>query len=103
MAPQRLNRLANDALRFVTPVPFCSFNILSHCAVMLKADRAPRDPLFDNVASVLSTTYMLQRRRVISGVVLNSVQDEINSVCANLIGVPRPMLHLSSLLTCLDK
>jgi ribonuclease HI len=100
MAPERLNRLSSDALRFVTPVPFCSFNVLSHGATLFKVDRAPRDPLLDNVASVLSTAYMLQRRGVISEGMLNSVQEEINSLCAddmvtpnNLIGTPRPLLH----------
>ena len=44
MASDRLSRLANDVLRFVTPVPFCSFNVLRHCVAPFKVNRAPRDP-----------------------------------------------------------
>ena len=77
MSPERSSRLADHALRFITPVPFCSYVILSHCSKLFRTGCAPRDPLLDNIAAVLSTAYMLQRRGVIDEGQIKHVQHEI--------------------------
>ena len=56
--------------------------------------------LFDNIASVLSTAYMLQRRGVINEALISTLQDQITHICAddivpvsNIIDHPQPLLH----------
>ena len=100
MSPHRINEISNRALRFVTPMPFCSFRVLSHCSKLFRVSCALRDPLFDNIASVLSTAYTLQRRGVIDDNVVSTMRDQIAEVCSDdivpvsgLIDQTQPLLH----------
>ena len=99
--PQTITRISDRALRFLTPIPFCSFTILSHCSKLFRIDAALRNPLFDIIASVLSTAYFLQRRGVIDEIKISTLQQRVNQLCAddivplyNLRDNPDPLLHL---------
>jgi hypothetical protein len=100
MSPDRIAHLTNQALRFITPVPFCSYKILSHCATLNRTGNALRDPLFDNISAVLSTAYMLQRRGAVDTNQVHNLQQEIVRICSdelvpvnNLISAPSPLHH----------
>ena len=100
MSPDRIAHRTNQALRFITPVPFCSYKLLSHCATLNRTDNALRDPLFDNISAVLSTAYMLQRRCAVDTNQVHNLQQEIVRICSdelvpvnNLISAPSPLHH----------
>ena len=67
---------------------------------MFKIGCAPRDPLFDNIAAILSTTYLLQRRGLIDSTYIQSMHSEVAQISAddiiphnNLVDTPRPLLN----------
>ena len=100
VSSDRTARITNQSLRFITPVPFCTYGILSHCVKLFRIACAPMHLLFDNIAAVLSTAYLLQRRGVIDEIQASNLQNEVMQLCSDdtvpiksLIGAPRPLLH----------
>lgn len=110
MPPTRIRDIANRALRFVSPVPFCSFDVLRHCSRVFRIGVAPRDPLFDNIASVPATMYVLQRRGVLDESRTCGLRDQFDNISANnvvrlhdMTDIPRPLVHYIVAVTLFER
>ena len=88
LSPGRISDATNNALRFITPIPFCSFGVLSHCSHLFRVHLSPRDPLFDNIASVIATTMMLLRRGIVSRAHISGLQSRIAQLSSEDIWLP---------------
>ena len=100
MSPEAVAWMNNVALRFLTPVPFATFLTLSHCSKIFGLRCAPRDPLLDNIASVLATYYMLSALGVIERSHMQQIHDYVDESCSHdfvqpgdLVAAPKPLLH----------
>ena len=88
------------AMRLVSPAPFCSNLILTHCCSIFGVRAALRDLRLDNVASVLATAFRLHASGSICDATYDRWRHEYNSALASdtlprgiLLEEPRPLNH----------
>ncbi len=83
LPPDALREISHTALRFVTPVPFCSHRVLVHCHSIFGVNACLRDPCLDNLAALLSTGLRLQAKGALTAEMLDRWVSDYGAVMAD--------------------